>query len=352
MLIAKRLGLAVLSPLFIFLLFALAFDIGLAHTVTNPGTVKRMVSESGVYDTVVPNVLSQVKSIPTSYGNIPVSDPAIKRAVSAALPPGYIQENTELAIDNIYSWLNGKIAQPNFTIDFSGAKVLFANNVADTLQKRLSALPTCSLTQSREILLSGSYDAYNAVCLPPMVSPAAVAELFKTGIVSQHDFLKNTTISAASIKGSDGRPLFTGQLASAPKSYRLLKKTPLILAILTILCGLGIVLLSRSWLAGLRHIGINLLIIGLIMLLFSWAVNRTVSTNITPKIRVDNAILQQDLRSLATDVAKQVDKNYQFFGGIYTVVGVGGIAATEIFKRRALVVSEKMPAHPTKSTRS
>ena len=343
--IASKIGLAILSPLFIFLLLAVAFDVGLMRTVTHPQTVKRLVSESGAYDSVVPNVLSQVSSIPTAYGNIPTSDPAIKRAVKAALPPQYIQQNTELAIDNIYDWLNGKIPQPNFQIDFSGAKVLFANNVADALQKRLAALPACSFSQSRQIALSGNYDAYNAACLPYGVSPVTVAEQLRAAIVSQQDFLKNTTISAAGIKGSNGRPLFSGQLASAPKVYRGLKQTPTILIILSGLSGIGIVFLSRSRLAGLRHIGINLLAIGVIMLVFSWLVNRAVSTNITPKIKVDNAILQQDMHGLITDVTQQVGQNYWFFGGLYAGLGIIAVAGSHLaMRRRAQTVTNNTPA--------
>jgi len=101
----------------------------------------------------------------------------------------------------------------------------------------------------------------------------------------------------------------------------------------------GIVFLSSTWQKGLRHIGINLVVIGLIMLVFSYALNRTVSTKVVPKIKLENAVLQTDIRNLATDLTQQIDKNYWFFGGLYTALGAGGIAAAEVFRRR------NMPAH-------
>jgi protein-S-isoprenylcysteine O-methyltransferase Ste14 len=348
--VLKKIALGILSPLFIFLLFATAFDIGFVRTATHPVTVKKLVSESGIYNSVIPNVLQQTKSISTGYGDIPVTDPALQKAANVALPAPYIQQNTEMAIDNLYDWLNGKIAQPNFRIDLSGAKTLFANNIADALQKRISALPVCTLAESRAITASGSFDAYNATCLPRGTNAATITEQFKAGIVNQKDFLQNTTVEAASIKDNKGQSVFDqAGIKNIPKQYQRAKKTPLILSVLTILCGLGIVLLSSTWQKGLRHIGINLLIIGLVMLLFSWALNRTVSKNIVPKIKVDSAIFQQDLRSLVTDVAQQIDKNYWFFGGVYMALGAGSIILSEVFRRRLLPPA---PVNAVKTPRS
>lgn len=324
--VARKIGLAILSPLFVFLLFATAFDIGFVNIATHPTEVKKMVAESGVYSAVVPNVLSQVKSIPTSYGDISTDNPLVQKATRASLSPMYIQQNTELAIDNIYQWLDGKISQPNFNIDLSGVKTLFANNIADSLQKQLAALPACSLAQSRAIAAAGSFDAVNATCLPRGVSPVAIAEQVQAGIVNQQDFLKDTTVGTASLKTPDGQPVFEQKgVKDIPKQYQNAKKSPWILSILTVLAGAGIVFLSSSRQKGLRHIGINLLVIGAVMLVFAWILNRTVNTEIIPKIKVDNAIFQQDIRALITDVAQRIDKNYWLFGGLYFVLGAATV---------------------------
>jgi hypothetical protein len=323
MITAKKVALGFLSPLFIFLLFATAFDIGFVKVATHPDTVKRLVAESGMYDSVVPNILHQTQSISTAYGNIPVSDPAIKKAANVALSPRYIQQNTEIVIDNIYDWLDGKIAQPNFKIDLSGAKTLFANNIADSLQKRLSALPACSLAESRNIALSGTYDAYNASCLPRGISPATVAEQVKSGVVNSDSFLNQTSLGSADItNGSNHQSIFDqAGVKNIPAQYQRLKMTPWILSILTVLAAAGIILLSPTWQKGLKHIGVNLLIIGVVMLIFSWAINRTADKDIVSKIKVNDMVLQQDLRTLASDIIQQIDKNYWLFGVIYTAAG-------------------------------
>jgi hypothetical protein len=335
MLIAKRVALALVSPLFAALLFATAFDVGFVRTATHPATVKKFVADSGVYSSAVTNVLNQTKSISTDFGDIPTSDPIVQQAARVALPPQYIKEQTELAIDNIYGWLDGKTAQPSFNIDLSGAKTLFANNIADSAQKRLNALPKCTPAQSLAILQQVNFDAYNAACLPRGISPAAVAQQLQKAVAGNQDFLKNISISSASIKDSNGQPVFTTKLAGAPKQYQRAKKTPWILSILTFLAGVAVVFLSRTRLAGLRHVGIVLLVAGLVMLLFSWGLNHIISTQVVPKIKVNNAIFQQDVRTLVTDISQRIDRNYWFFGGLYAALGAAVLGGYWYLRRRA-----------------
>ena len=333
---AKKLALGILSPLFIFLLFATAFDIGFVRTATHPDTVKKLIAESGVYDSLVPNILQQTKIIETPLGNFSTADPAVQKATGQAITPQYVKQNAEAAIDNIYQWLDGSVAQPSFKFDLAGPKTSFANSVAASVQQRLAGLPACTSPQSAQILQGGQLDVNNISCLPRGVSAQTAAGQVKSSL-SDSDFLDKVDLSASSIKGSNDQPVF-GQpgVKDVPKQYQLAKKTPLILSLLTILSGAGIVFLSSTWQKGLRHIGINLVIIGVIMLIFSYALNRAVSTKIVPKIKIDNAILQQDVRSLVTDLGQQIDKNYWFFGGLYAVAGAGSITVAEVFRKKTL----------------
>jgi hypothetical protein len=345
--ILRKAALGILSLLFIFLLFATAFDIGFINTATHPGTVKRLVRESGLYDSLVPSVLQQTKTIDTSAGSISTSDPTIQAATKTALSPQYVQRNAEAAIDNLYTWLDGKIEQPTFNFNLAGQKATIADSLATSVQQRAASLPACSYAQSLAISRSGTFDAINATCLPRGVTPAIAAANTKTALLNS-GFLKDLDVNASSIgekidpecQGLD--PIvacpyntnFFKDHSYIPKQYQKAKKTPFILATLTILTATGIVFLSSTWQKGLRHIGINLVIIGLVMLLFSWALNRAVSTKVVPKISVDNAILQKDIRNLVTDVAGQIDKNYWFFGGLYTLAGVSAITAGYFAMRR------------------
>jgi len=333
--LVKKLALGLFSSLFIFLLFATAFDIGFVRTTTHPGTVKRLISESGLYDSLVPNVLQQNKTISTSVGNISTTDPAIQKAVTAAITPDQVKRQTEGAIDNIYQWLDGAVSQPTFNIDFSSSKGSLATNIAGVVQQKAAALPACTPEQSAAIAQSANFDAVNANCLPFGLSAAALADQVRSSLNSNNGFISQAQVSANQVKGSNNQSFFGSDTAKQiPKQYQRAKKTPLILSILTILCGLAVVFLSSSWQKGLRHIGINLAVIGVVMLVVAWGLNRAVSTKIAPKISLDNLVLQQDIRNLVTDIGQQVAKNYYFFGGVYTVLGAGSLAAVAIANKR------------------
>jgi hypothetical protein len=329
--LARKMALAFLSPLFVVLLFMMAFDVGFVRTATHPTTVKKLAAESGIYDSVVPSLLQQTKSISTSVGSVDTNNPLIQKAANAAITPQYIQQNAEAAIDSVYKWLDGDIAQPDFVINLNEAKNNFADQIAISAQQQLTGLPACK-TQAQ----AAAFNALNAACLPRGVTPASAAQLLKNDLSSSQGFLEKTTISADSLKSSDGGPsVFQDKLKNVPQQYQRAKKTPLILSVLTILCGVGIVFASRSWQMGLRHLGITLVIVGVLMMIFAWTLNREVTSQIVPKIKLDNAALQTDIRNLADDLTRQINKNYWFFGGLYAAVGAGGIAAAEVFRRRA-----------------
>jgi|GEM_PF-2139053 len=333
--ILRKVGLGILSPLFIFLLFATAFDVGLIRTAAHPATVKKIVAESGIYDSVVPSLLRQAKTISTPLGDISTSDPTIRDAANRAVSPVVIRQQTEAAVDSLYQWLDGRVSQPNFTIGVAGDTAGLADSISGAVGQRLSQLPACSAAQSLAITRAGNFDAVNATCLPRGVTAAGITSQLKSAIAADQDFVSQASVSPASIKNGSGQSVFQqSSVKNIPVQYQRAKKTPVILIILTILIGAAIIFLSNSRPKGLRHIGVSLLIVGLIMLLFSWALNRAMSTKIAPAIKLDNAILQQDVRSLITDLSQRIDKNYWLFGGVYTVLGAAAIASGQWAVRR------------------
>ncbi|HET7529033.1 MAG TPA: hypothetical protein VFJ84_02280 [Candidatus Saccharimonadales bacterium] len=345
--IARKAALGILSPLFVLLLFATAFDIGFINVAAHPEAVKQLVAESGVYDSIVPNILKQQGNIATPLGNISASNPAVQKAVSQAITPQEVRKNAEAAIDGVYAWLDGKTARPDFSFNLAGQQADFADSVAASVQNRLASLPACTYSQSLVIARSGSFDIEHATCLPQDISAAGAARQVKTYLRNNSDFLNNMNVDAASLKNSSGQSVFEQPgVRNIPTQYQRAKKTPVILAVLTVLAGAGIVFLSRSRQAGLRHIGLNLLVIGAVMLVFSWSLNRVMSNEITPKIRLDNAVLQSDLRRLATDISQRIDRNYWIFGSLYAVLGAGAFAGSALSQRRTnpLKASSDTPA--------
>jgi hypothetical protein len=318
--ILKKIGLLLLSPLFIFLLFITALDVGFVRTATHPQTVKDLVAKSGVYDSIVPNLLQQNGTIPTPLGDISTADSQIKSAITSAIPPAAVQRQTDAAIDSIYAWLDGKTAQPNISVGLASQKSQFSDSITSVIEQRLQSLPVCSNTQSLAIARSGSFDALSATCLPRGITPSATAQTVKTALLNS-DYLSKANINAADIKDSTGQSVFQTKFKDAPNRYQQFKKTPFILAILTILTGAGVVLLSSSWQKGLRHVGITVLLAGLFMLLFAWGLNKAIDQNL-PKLNIDNAVMEQTVNKLVKQVAGQITNNYTFLGWVYAGTGV------------------------------
>ena len=330
MTILRRIFLSLLSPFFIFLLFATAFDVGFVRTATHPATVKKLVADSGIYNTVVSSSLQQLKSINTSAGTIDSNNPLVQKAANQAVTPMYVQQQAESAIDNVYQWLNGDVAQPNFKIDLNAQKDQFAKNAASSLQQQLAGLPRCTTAAQIQ-----SYNVLNATCLPPGVTAQNVSSQIQSDL-SNSDFLSQANISTANIQNDKtGKSVFDQpNVQNIPKKYQLAKKTPFILTVLLVLTGLGVIFLSKTWQIGLRHVGINLVVIGVLMLALSYFLPRVVSTQVAPKLHLNSADLKLDLNKVVNDVAQQIDKNYWFFGGLYTIVGAGAIVGSEIHRRK------------------
>jgi hypothetical protein len=344
MVVLRRFGLAIFSSLFGVLLFATALDIGFVRTASHPATVKKLLADSGVYKTVVPSLLQQTPTISTGLGDFATSDPAVQAAASQAFSPQDVQKQVEAAIDNIYQWLDGKIAQPNFNIGLQANQTGFADKLSAYVADQLGRLPSCSAAQSLAIARAGGFDATHATCLPRGVAPTAAAEQVKKNLLANQAALSQAKLTAADIKNPNkNETVFQGKLKDAPRYYRDAKKTPWILAILTILTGVAVVFLSGSRPAGLRHIGINLAVVGVIMLLFAWLLNWGINRKLLPTIPVDNQLLQSGVRKLVTDLTKLIDRNYWFFGGLYIVLGAGCLTAAEIWRRRQPTVAGVRP---------
>jgi hypothetical protein len=286
----------------------------------SPTPVKHLLAESGIYNSVVGSALDQAQKSSGDSNDVSLSDPAIKKAAKESFTPQVVQQSSEKAINGVYDWLNGKTTQPEFNVDLTNVKATFAEKVGKAAEERAATLPTCTTAPT-------STDPFSVTCLPRGVTPAQIGAQAKNDVLSSQGFLEHPNITADSIKNSDtNQSVFNGQLKDAPKQYQRVKKTPYILAILTILTTVGIVFLSVSRRQGIKHVGRILITTGLIMLVFAWVLNRVAIHNVIPKMQLDNKVLQADIQKMSTDLVHNIDQNYVAFGGTYAVLGILAIA--------------------------
>lgn len=324
----KRLLLVLITPIFFVLLFATAINWGVVSTAGNPSDVKTILAKSGVYSSITPNLLDQAKTITYNGYVIPLDDPDVRAVASQAFSAQLFQNQTDMAIDSIYAWLDGKTAVPDFKIDLAQAKVNFANEVSQKIETRLNNLPKCTAP-----VTVTSSNVLTITCLPPGVVPANVADQVKAAIISGQGFLDKPVLASSDIKSSNNKSVFADQLKDVPGQYQNAKKSPYFFAALAVLSALAIILLSSSKRTGLRHVGIILLVAGVFLTAFAWAENRAISSQVVPKIKLDNSVMQAKVRVLVTDISQHIDKNYWIFGGAYTLLGVLGICVTSFWRR-------------------
>lgn len=339
--------LAGLLPIF---LFALAIDTGIIRTAGSSAPVKKVLADSGIYNSLISSALDQAKTSGGDQGGgISLTDPAIKQAAENTFTPQFLQQNTEKFLDSIFVWLNGKTPVPDFQIDVSSLKATFATEVAKLAQQRAATLPKCPTALSGS---SDSFDPFSATCLPPSITPTQVAAQAQNNITSGQGFLKDPVLSASTIKsGNSNQSVFSDQLKNAPSAYQKVKKAPMVLAALAILTTLSIVFLSSSRTHGLRRAGIVFLAVGFVLLVFAWALNWGVNQKALPKLNLDNKVLQEKVRTLVSDVMQNIDKTYQVVGGIYAGLGVLAIGGSMFINRRGGKQIQASPAHhetPTK----
>ncbi len=318
---------AALLPLF---LFALAVDVGILQTAGQPEKIKKILSSSGIYDSVVASALDQAKNSAGDKGDgIALTNPAVKTAAEKAITPAFLQQSTETLIDSTFNWLDGKTPTPDFRIDLSSVKSTFAVEAGKAAQAQAASLPVCTSGGA-----SSSFDPFEATCLPRGVTPSAAATQVQNDIISGQGFLKDAVITADTVKSGDtNQSVFNDQLKNAPKAYQKAKKSPIVLGILSLLAVFGVIFLSSSRRAGVRRAGITLLVVGVSLLVFAWVLNWGVNQKALPKLNLDNKVLQEKVRVLAKDLTQSLDKTYYVIGGTYAALGTLAIAGTMFIHR-------------------
>ncbi len=316
-----------LLPLF---LFTLAIDAGIIKTAGSAAPIKKILSDSGIYNSIISSALDQAKTSGGDQGGgVSLTDPAIKQAAENTFTPLFLQQNTEKFLDSVFVWLNGKTALPDFKIDVGSLKSTFAVEAGKAAQQRAAALPPCATTPT------GSFDAFSATCLPRGLAPSQVAAQVQNDINSGQGFIKDPIITASNVKTSgSNQSVFADQLKNAPKIYQNVKKTPALLAILSLLTILGVVFASASRAKGLRRAGVILMAVGIFLLIFAWGLNYGINQKALPKLKMDNKVLQEKIRTIASDVTQSIDKTYWIIGGVYAGLGVLAIGGSIFIGRR------------------
>ncbi|HEX4773894.1 MAG TPA: hypothetical protein VH234_00020 [Candidatus Saccharimonadales bacterium] len=251
-------------------LLGTAFSTSSSIAFSHPDKIEAWLNQSDFYGHFVSNAIDQAKKSANStenQGPVTLSDTAVQQAAQSAFPTQLLQNSVKIFLDANYAWLEGKTAQPSFTIDLTQAKQSFATQVGQYVQDHINSLPVCSAQQLAALGNVNSVDPLNITCRPLQLSAPAEAQLVTQRIQNSDGFLSNPVISANNISpngGSSGQPYYQ-KYSELPKLYRLGVMLPWVYAVVALVCTLGIIFLvpRKRW--GLRRIGSTLAIAGAIL---------------------------------------------------------------------------------------
>lgn len=295
---------------------------------SHPDKIEAWLNQSDLYGHFVSNAIDQAKKSANStenQGPVTLSDTAVQQAAQTAFSDQLLQNSVKTFLDANYAWLEGKTAQPSFTINLTQSKQNFAAQVGQYVQAHINSLPVCGAQQLAALGNVNSVDPLNITCRPPQLNAQAEAQLVTQRIQNSSGFLSNPVISANNInpKGASSSQPYYQKYSELPKLYQLGVKLPWIYAAAALLSALAIIFLAPRKRCGLRRIGINLAIAGVILVAFKFvadAVLKQVEKHIFNSSSVGQ--LQQALTDFLQRAEHQLVKTDMLFGLGYLLLAL------------------------------
>lgn len=261
--VLKKVSLIFSAYLLKLTLFGLALVFAASAVLGTPDTIKTSLEEAGTYNEVVVSLLASAEAEQgADEQSLPLDRPEIRAAAEAAFSPELLQQSANSFIDGIYGWLDGNTEEPQFRVDFSGAKQSFIERVADYGATRLAGLRACTAQENFE-LANQTLDPFTATCRPP-VDVSGVKQQVIRELETSPGFLDDPVLTAADLP-SDGKQDFADNFARAPTTFQWGKRLPIILGVISLLLGAIVILLHDDKRRGTKRLAIILLATGVFL---------------------------------------------------------------------------------------
>lgn len=294
--------------------------------MSHPDKIETWLADSGIYDHVVPALLSQAQDDAGKNGtsiSVSLKDPNVQAAAQSAFTSDVLRTSTNKFIDSNYDWLSGKTTKPEFTIDLTQAKQSFADKVGEYVQKHLAGLPACTPDQLAKIQIP--VDPSTVSCRPGSLDPATEGKRVADEVANNSDFLEKPVITADTLNqdsNNPGEPYYQ-KLKNLPKFYQNTQKLAGFLALIAIICMVGIIFIHPSRRKGVRRIGTTFVVAGVLLI-----ATKLVSDALTN--RVENAVLTSGTKNqldapftkFLHTVESQLTQSNMIFGIIFVIIGV------------------------------
>lgn len=203
----------------------------LQMTLLNRDIVKGWIQQSGAYENVVDTL--EIRQIDAT--GLVKSD-MLRGAIDATFPPASIQGHTEVVIDAVYDWVDGKAPAITYTIPLQEHRDDFVKNLAVLIEEKVQDLPPCSGALS-----------VNEECVPRAYTVESYAQSIAQQTANDSDLFEEP-ISSNDVQLND-------TVATLPTLANASQLASWVLPIFIVIAGVGYVLLSRTWQQGLMNLG-------------------------------------------------------------------------------------------------
>jgi|GEM_PF-862822 len=315
----------------------------------SPQTVKKILGDSGVYNSLTNTVVAHLNDAQDDQKHQTTQDqaeqalqkPEVQAAAKEAFNAQLLQNSSEQVIDGTYRWLDGTVPQPDFTIDLQPAVSAVENAAADSAVNKVKKLPVCTAQQVRALDIA-NIDIFSLPCLPPGIDLNAARQKYIDSFVSStdNDFLKDPRLTADKLsKDANGQTPFD-KANKLPQAYQWAQHSQPILAAVALVFAVGVIFLGKTRRLGFRSLGGSLLGVGITLLaiglvanyLFDHYVNTTKTLD---ALKIANNGTDAAVSKMASAFEHIASQKLLLFGAIYVAAGILILLVTYWLKKRA-----------------
>lgn len=307
-----------------FSLFVLAGTVALLLTAGNPGYIKAILADSGVYKTFIRATLDLASYQNSSQGSDAITTQTtneILPIIGASITPSFLQKTSESMIDSIFLWLRGDIKTPNISIKTAEMSDQLQSKLTEYLNTRVASLPVCTQSDATQ-----GFDPLSDGCKPKGAVNQADIQKVAADFVDSIPVLQKGEITMQSIDPNN--VLATSSVGkSIPVGYAWFERVPYIAIALIVASGIALVILGTNRTKNWRTIGHTfvwagalLIVTGGVTVLFAGVLN----SGLTGSASAQQILFVKNVFVPIMEIFTKSLGSYSLYFGVgYAVIGAG-----------------------------
>lgn len=336
--VLRKTVLGIVCGLLPVLLFSFGLSFSLERVFGQPDSLKNALQESGIYDAAAGNFLAIAQQRTSAEagqnGEVPIDQPEVRPIIERAFPADSLQPKTEKVVDNVYAWVHGDTRQFKFSFDLKPNQDNLLADLTKHVQERAAKLPVCPPGTP---IGPASFNAFNADCLPPGVTPELAAQ-HAAEKIKQSDFFQQSSVSSETLQQEGEAPL-DNRFSDLPSLYDRVVKGIYVSGILALLFLPAAVFLSQPWREGLRRVAKILTITGAVSVALAM-----LSVLLTEKLAGlfaksagETPSFQTGLANTAHTLASDVRAWWLAYGILLIVLGIVAYLLLKVLKEKEII---------------